>query len=74
MDRKIIYVEVKELNKDQMLSMDPYMLLSFINTKLRDEFESIESLSSYYDLKERDIIDKLSAIGYEYDSSTNQFK
>lgn len=62
------------MNKDQMLSMDPYMLLSFINTKLRDEFESIESLAIYYDLKERDIIDKLSAIGYEYDSITNQFK
>ena len=62
------------MNKDQMLSMDPYMLLSFINTKLRDEFESIESLSSYYDLKEKDIIDKLGVIGYEYDSSTNQFK
>lgn len=62
------------MNKDQMLSMDPYMLLSFINTKLRDEFESIESLSSYYDLKVKDIIDKLGAIGYEYDSSTNQFK
>lgn len=62
------------MNKDRMLSMDPYMLLSFINTKLRDEFESIESLFSYYDLEEKDIIDKLSAIGYEYDSSTNQFK
>ncbi|WML33622.1 DUF4250 domain-containing protein [Clostridium sp. OS1-26] len=62
------------MNKDQMLSMDPYMLLSFINTKLRDEFESIESLAIYYDLKERDIIDKLSAVGYEYDRITNQFK
>lgn len=62
------------MNKDKILSMDPYMLISFINTKLRDEFENIEGLCSYYDLKERDIIDKLSAVGYKYDSNTNQFK
>lgn len=62
------------MNKDQMLSMDPYMLLSFINTKLRDEFESIDSLFNYYDVKEEDIEGKLKSIGYEYDSISNQFK
>lgn len=62
------------MNKDQMLSMDPYMLLSFINTKLRDEFEGIDSLSNYYDVKEEDIEGKLKSIGYEYDSISNQFR
>lgn len=62
------------MNKEKMLSMDTYMLLSFINTKLRDEFESVSSLSNYYDVNEEDIKDRLKSIGYEYDGISNQFK
>ncbi|WP_411680320.1 DUF4250 domain-containing protein [Clostridium thailandense] len=62
------------MNKDQMLSMDTYIFLSFINTKLRDEFENIESLCKFYDLEEEAIINKLDTIDYKYDTETNQFK
>lgn len=62
------------MNKDQILSMDTYILLSFINTKLRDEFENIKSLCKFYDLEEEDIINKLNTINYKYDTETNQFK
>ena len=32
-----------------MLPQDPYILLSFVNTKLRDEYESLESLCAALD-------------------------
>ncbi|WPC44045.1 DUF4250 domain-containing protein [Clostridium sp. JS66] len=62
------------MDKDQILLMDAHILLSFINTKLRDEFESISSLCSYYDIKEEDIKYKLEKIDYTYDTNLNQFK
>lgn len=46
------------MDKDQILLMDAHILLSFINTKLRDQFESISSLFNYYDIKEEDIKDR----------------
>ncbi|KEI03347.1 hypothetical protein ADU80_02750 [Clostridium botulinum] len=57
-----------------MLSMDPYMLLSFINTKLRDEFSSLEYFCDDFDISVDEIKEKLSSIGYEYNLQNNQFK
>lgn len=62
------------MDKDQILLMDAHILLSFINTKLRDQFESISSLCNYYDIKEEDIKDRLEKIDYTYDANLNQFK
>lgn len=55
------------------IPQDPYMLLSFMNTKLRDEYGSIETLCEDLDVDPDDIIAKLEAIGYEYNPDTNQF-
>ena len=52
---------------------DPYLLLSVINTKLRDEADSLEELCKTYDQDPQEIIEKLSAIGYHYDKTHNQF-
>lgn len=52
---------------------DPYLLLSVINTKLRDEAESLEELCKTYNQEPEGIIEKLSAIGYHYEKSHNQF-
>lgn len=62
------------MNRKRMLSMDPYMLLSFINTKLRDEFSSLEYFCDYFDISVDEIKEKLSSIGYEYNLGNNQFK
>lgn len=35
-----------------MLPQDPYILLSFVNTKLRDEYESLESFCAALDVDE----------------------
>ncbi len=57
-----------------MIPQDPIMLLSFINTKLRDEYPSLEDLCRSLDADEKDICDRLSAIGYTYDKEGNRFK
>lgn len=52
---------------------DPAMLLSFLNTRLRDEYPSLEDLCAALDLDRDALIQKLAAIDYAYDGSRNQF-
>lgn len=57
-----------------MLPKDPAMLLSFINMKLRDHYDSLESLCDDLDVSKEDIIETLKKIDYIYDEMNNQFK
>ncbi len=57
-----------------MIPNDPVMLLSFINMKLRDRYDSLDSLCDDLDVSKQDIIDKLESINYQYDETNNQFK
>ncbi|MBR1442526.1 MAG: DUF4250 domain-containing protein [Firmicutes bacterium] len=52
---------------------DPVMLLSYINTQLRDNCSSLSDFSKQHNIDEKIIIDKLSAINYYYDEKTNRF-
>ena len=62
------------MTNEEMKSMDSVMLLSFINTKLRDEYSSLNSLCNDLSLDEEFLKDKLKNIGYEYNIDINQFK
>ena len=53
---------------------DAYMLLSFINTKLRDDFEGLDSFCDSYNVDKKEIEEKLKNIGYKYINTENQFK
>lgn len=55
------------------LPKDSVLLLSVVNTKLRDCYSSLDALCEDLDEDKNDIISKLSSIGYEYDESTKQF-
>lgn len=57
-----------------MLPQDPYILLSYVNTKLRDEYPSLEYLCVGLDADAAELTEKLSAAGYAYDADANQFK
>ena len=57
-----------------MLPKDPAILLSFINMKLRDQYDSLESLCDDLDVSKQDIIETLKKIDYIYDETNNQFK
>lgn len=52
---------------------DPMMLLSFVNTRLRDDQIDLSSFCKQFEVKEADIIDKLSKIGYDYNKELNRF-
>ena len=57
-----------------MLPQDPMMLLSVINMKLRDQYESLEALCDDMDASIDEITVTLANIGYTYDRNNNQFK
>lgn len=56
-----------------MLPKAPMILLSFVNTKLRDEFESLEELCAALDADVQTISDTLAALDYHYDPAGNRF-
>jgi len=56
-----------------MLPTDNYMLLSFINLKLRDYYDSLDSLCDDLDIDIDEIKERLDSIDYTYNSQTNQF-
>ena len=53
---------------------DPAILLSYINTQLRDFYPSLEEFCRSNDLDAQAITDKLAAIGYAYDEAQNRFR
>ena len=57
-----------------MLPNDPMILLSVVNTKLRDEYDSLDSLCEDLDEDREELEKKLAAAGFCYDEKTNQFR
>lgn len=56
------------------LPQDNFMLLSVINTKLRDKYDSLDALCDDMGADKSDIIARLSGIGYDYNENLNQFR
>lgn len=52
---------------------DPAILLSYINTQLRDFYPSLDELGKTLGVNTKDIEDKLALIDYRYDSKSNRF-
>ncbi len=57
-----------------MIPNDPVMLLSYVNTQLRDNFSTLDSLCGFLNVNKEEIVDKLKAIDYHYNINENQFK
>ena len=56
-----------------MFPQDPMILLSYVNTKLRDFYPSLDALCDDLQADAGEITAKLEAIGYTYDPQRNQF-
>ena len=56
-----------------MLPKDPVILLSVINTKLRDEYPSLAELCAALGVGLEDLTDTLAGLSYRYDPDRNQF-
>lgn len=55
------------------LPKDPFMLLSYINTQLRDNFPSLSELAASLGEDEEAIRETLGNAGFVYDSGLNRF-
>ncbi len=55
------------------LPKDPVILLSVVNTELRDRFPTLERFAAAYMAEEQEIRNRLGQIGYRYDPEKNQF-
>ena len=59
-----------------MIPQDPVILLSYVNTQLRDNYKGLEALADGLDISSDElgsIVRKLESIGYKYDADRNQF-
>ncbi|MCQ2334501.1 MAG: DUF4250 domain-containing protein [Paludibacteraceae bacterium] len=55
------------------MPQDPFLLLSFINMKLRDEYSSLAELCEDMDIDQEALIKKLSDAGFVYSGANNKF-
>lgn len=55
------------------LPKDPVILLSYVNTQLRDFYKDLTDFCIASSMEEEVLKKRLASIGYEYDESTNQF-
>lgn len=56
-----------------VLPHDPMILLSYVNTKLRDEYPSLEALCEGLDADQSALETALAAVGFHYDAERNTF-
>ena len=56
-----------------MIPKDPVILLSYINTKLRDEYASLSELCAALDADEAAVRDARAGLDYQYDPVHNRF-
>lgn len=62
------------MTNDSINIIDPNILLSIINTKLRDQYASLDILCYDLEIAKEDILNRLKSIDYNYNEKENQFK
>ena len=60
--------------REVLLKMDPNILVSMVNMKLRDFYSNLDSYCEDMDISRSIIEEKLENAGYKYHSDINQFK
>jgi len=55
------------------LPKDPYMLLSYINTQLRDNYPSLEEMAGALDFDIDELLAKMDSSGFVFDKKVNKF-
>lgn len=51
----------------------PMMLFSYVNTKLRDDYSSLDALCDDLDVDKQQLEQKMADAGFEYNPSQNKF-
>lgn len=52
---------------------DPFMLMSYVNQQLRDNYDSLDEFCKSIDIDKNELLQKLNAVGFEYNPDTNKF-
>ena len=78
MERRTFALHKKRLRKfrtniDMSLPQDPMMLFSYVNTKLRDDYSSLDALCDDLDVDKQQLEQKMADAGFEYNPSQNKF-
>ena len=56
------------------LPKDPMLLLSVVNTKLRDYYHNLDALCDDMNVEKEEIVNTLKTIDYEYDENRQRSK
>ena len=55
------------------LPKDPVILVSFVNTQLRDHYASLDAFCANYAVEKEELTENLLDYGYQYNPKNNQF-
>ncbi|OBU16798.1 hypothetical protein AYY19_15205 [Photobacterium aquimaris] len=55
-------------------TMDTVMLMSIVNMKIRDEFNSLDNLVKFFDINREQLIAKLATGGFDFLPEVQQFR
>lgn len=55
------------------LPTDPFILLSFVNTKLRDNYAGLDEMCDDLDIDRSELEKRLGEAGFEYSAENNKF-
>ena len=56
-----------------MIPKDPMILLSYVNTQLRDHYPSLEILCAELEIDQEKLVEQMGKIDYQYDKRENRF-
>ena len=56
-----------------MIPKDPVMLLSYVNTHLKDFYSSLDALCEDKGIEKEELVEKMKSIEYVYEVDRNQF-
>jgi len=56
-----------------VLPQDPIILLSYVNTKLRDQYSDLDDLCTGLGVDKGELVRRLDGVGYTYSVERNQF-
>ncbi len=62
------------MNLSQFETMNPIMLMSIVNMKIRDEYETLDSLVQFYEIDKNALIAHLKDAGFDYRPDIEQFR
>lgn len=57
-----------------MLPQDPFILFSYVNTQLRDNFSSLEAFCKETGVTEAELVSRLEKAGFQYIPELRQFR